>query len=361
MERIWKFCFLLSWLTLPHCFLAFSGILKKSPWRCSKLIWHSRINWIWLLKFQRGVVKKMYICIYIYMLLRTYIYSYTHIHIYLFISSWFSETLTDLRKVRNSWTNPDFMEWNVRVCLGCSCSTGEVPTLPTKSTKKEPEKNSPPKKSKEMHGNTHTHKPSTLFNSWGSICLFSFVLVFACVYVCFTTFLRLNLQPPSATSLPVKTWFLVPWVQTCVPWPKRPLFTDGQSVPTTIRYMRTPSMWKIRTTKPHWIRSVTLHGLSLQKIRCGKGTRKKWCVWFGDLSFPRIGIIHCDGRFSRSLLAQDLISWKKYWCFEWSSAAEVIVTPNSDTPYSFAWLDLRVEPVVIQVPAMERPGVQIIV
>lgn len=32
---------------------------------------------------------------------------------------------------------------------------------------------------------------------------------------------------------------------------------------------------------------------------------------------------------------------------------KVIVTPNSDTPYSFAWLDLRVEPVVIQVPAME--------
>ena len=43
------------------------------------------------------------------------------------------------------------------------------------------------------------------------------------------------------------------------------------------------------------------------------------------------------------------------------SVAEVIVTPNSDTPYSFAWLDLRVEPVVIQVPAMERPGVQKIV
>lgn len=30
------------------------------------------------------------------------------------------------------------------------------------------------------------------------------------------------------------------------------------------------------------------------------------------------------------------------------------VTPNSDTPYSFAGLDLRAEPVVISVPAMER-------
>lgn len=32
----------------------------------------------------------------------------------------------------------------------------------------------------------------------------------------------------------------------------------------------------------------------------------------------------------------------------------VIVTPNSDTPYSMAWLDLRVEPVVISVPAVEK-------
>jgi hypothetical protein len=30
-----------------------------------------------------------------------------------------------------------------------------------------------------------------------------------------------------------------------------------------------------------------------------------------------------------------------------------IVTPNSDTPYSFAWLDLRAEPVVLSVPAIE--------
>ncbi|MHC2565882.1 hypothetical protein ACVIVD_007917 [Bradyrhizobium liaoningense] len=30
-----------------------------------------------------------------------------------------------------------------------------------------------------------------------------------------------------------------------------------------------------------------------------------------------------------------------------------IVTPNSDTPYSFVWLDLRTEPVVLSVPAMD--------
>jgi hypothetical protein len=30
-----------------------------------------------------------------------------------------------------------------------------------------------------------------------------------------------------------------------------------------------------------------------------------------------------------------------------------IVTPNSDTPYSMAWLDLRAEPVVISVPAVD--------
>ena len=31
-----------------------------------------------------------------------------------------------------------------------------------------------------------------------------------------------------------------------------------------------------------------------------------------------------------------------------------IVTPNSDTPYSFVWLDLRTEPVVLSVPAANR-------
>ena len=31
-----------------------------------------------------------------------------------------------------------------------------------------------------------------------------------------------------------------------------------------------------------------------------------------------------------------------------------IITPNSDTPYSFIWLDLRAEPMVISVPAVEK-------
>jgi len=31
-----------------------------------------------------------------------------------------------------------------------------------------------------------------------------------------------------------------------------------------------------------------------------------------------------------------------------------IVTPNSDTPYSILWLDLRAEPVVLSVPAVDR-------
>ena len=30
-----------------------------------------------------------------------------------------------------------------------------------------------------------------------------------------------------------------------------------------------------------------------------------------------------------------------------------IITPNSDTPYSFAWLDLRAEPIVLSVPAVD--------
>ena len=31
-----------------------------------------------------------------------------------------------------------------------------------------------------------------------------------------------------------------------------------------------------------------------------------------------------------------------------------VVTPNSDTPYSMLWLDLRAEPIVISVPAIEK-------
>jgi hypothetical protein len=31
-----------------------------------------------------------------------------------------------------------------------------------------------------------------------------------------------------------------------------------------------------------------------------------------------------------------------------------VITPNSDTPYSFAWMDLRAEPIVLSVPAVER-------
>lgn len=31
-----------------------------------------------------------------------------------------------------------------------------------------------------------------------------------------------------------------------------------------------------------------------------------------------------------------------------------VVTPNSDTPYSFVWMDLRAEPIVLSVPAVDR-------
>src|SRR5262245_47242029 len=35
-------------------------------------------------------------------------------------------------------------------------------------------------------------------------------------------------------------------------------------------------------------------------------------------------------------------------------ADKAIQTPNSDTPYSFAWLDLRTEPLILTLPAIEK-------
>ncbi len=39
--------------------------------------------------------------------------------------------------------------------------------------------------------------------------------------------------------------------------------------------------------------------------------------------------------------------------FTWEDTT--IVTPNSDTPYSMAWLDLRAEPIILSVPAVPAP------
>ncbi len=38
----------------------------------------------------------------------------------------------------------------------------------------------------------------------------------------------------------------------------------------------------------------------------------------------------------------------------YTPADTAVITPNSDTPYSFAWLDLRAEPVVLCVPEIEK-------
>jgi hypothetical protein len=33
---------------------------------------------------------------------------------------------------------------------------------------------------------------------------------------------------------------------------------------------------------------------------------------------------------------------------------ELVITPNSDTPYCMAWVDLRAEPVVFTIPEIEK-------
>src|SRR5262249_46960203 len=44
--------------------------------------------------------------------------------------------------------------------------------------------------------------------------------------------------------------------------------------------------------------------------------------------------------------------WNDHQVFTYKDTA--IPTPNSDTPYSMSWLDLRAEPVVISVPVVDK-------
>src|ERR1035437_5229398 len=45
----------------------------------------------------------------------------------------------------------------------------------------------------------------------------------------------------------------------------------------------------------------------------------------------------------------------RYWR-DWSSdvCSSDVVTPNSDTPYSFLWMDLRAEPIIVTMPKIEK-------
>jgi Protein of unknown function (DUF1254) len=36
-----------------------------------------------------------------------------------------------------------------------------------------------------------------------------------------------------------------------------------------------------------------------------------------------------------------------------------VVTPNSDSPYSYLWMDLRAEPIVVTMPAIEKESAEV--
>ena len=87
-----------------------------------------------------------------------------------------------------------------------------------------------------------------------------------------------------------------------------------------------------------------------QQLRWSPPCRQGFAVGFPPHRVPHLNLRHNLLPRPNGLCQVDFRNGEPGFLLD---VRQAIVIPNSDTPYSFVWMDLRAEPVVLSVPAVD--------